>query len=377
MSIQIEEVSDRKALKRWVRFQYDLYRGDPCFVPQLISEELDTMDRSSNPAFEVAQVRLLLALRDGEPVGRVCGIIHGLETEKLGHKRGRFGWFEAVEDPDVSRALLSHLEEWFRAEGCAEMAGPLGFTDLDPEGLLIEAFDALPTIAGSYHKPYYRELLEDYGLTKEVDYQEFRIVVPPTDHPVVQLLRKKAARDQEKHGLRPVRCRRRKEVRAYLPQFWSVMERSFEKLYGVTPLTRDQVDYYTEKYFGFVDPDFVQFVVDEDDRLVGFYVGIPNLSRAFQKAGGRLFPTGFWHILRAFKKTDTVDFLLAGVDPDWSASKVLPTLAVEMHAALVRRGIRFAETNHELETNTTVTGIWSKFEIVNTRRTRVFTKPLL
>ena len=358
MSIQIVEVSDKQGRKRWVRFPYHHYRDDPNFVPQLLSDELDTMDPSKNPVFEVADARLLLAL-DGndEPVGRV-------------------GWFESVDDPEVANALLSTLEEWFRAEGCEEMAGPLGFTDLDPEGLLIEGFDALPTISGSYNKPYYRTLLEGYGLTKEVDYVEFRLASPPSDHPVVQTLRKKARRDQEKYGLRVVKMDRRKDVLEYVPQFWEVMEKAFAQLYGVTPLTRAQVDYYTDKYFSYVDPDFVHFAVDEDDRLVGFYVGIPSLSRAFQKAGGRLLPLGFWHLLRAFRNPDTVDFLLAGVDPDWSPSKVLPTLAIAMQQSLVDRDVPFAETNHELETNTTVTGIWSKFELMNTRRSRVYSKPL-
>ncbi|MFO7894266.1 MAG: hypothetical protein R6U63_11065 [Longimicrobiales bacterium] len=376
MSVEIVEVSDRRTLKRWLSFQYDLYADDPLFVPQLMGDELDTMDPAKNPVFDVARARLLLAVEDGQSVGRVCGIIHGLETEKLGRKRGRFGWFECVDSAVVAEAMLAELEAWFRADGCAEMAGPLGFTDLDPEGLLIDGFDALPTIAGSYGKPYYPALLEGYGLTKEVDYQEFRIAIPPVDHPVVQTLRKKAARDQEKYGLRPLKLAHRKELLAYVPQFWEVMERSFVQLYGVTPLTQAQVDYYTKKYFGYIDPDFVQFVVDPGDRLVGFYVGIPSLSRAFQKAGGHLFPTGFWHVLRAFKSEDTVDFLLAGVDPDWSPSKVLPTLAVEMHRALVDRGVACAETNHELETNTTVTGIWSKFEVMNTRRSRVHGKAL-
>lgn len=377
MSIQIVEVSDKQGRKRWVRFPYHHYRDDPNFVPQLLSDELDTMDPSKNPVFEVADARLLLALDDnGEAVGRVCGIIHRLEAEKIGRKRGRFGWFESVDDPEVANALLSTLEEWFRAEGCEEMVGPLGFTDLDPEGLLIDGFDALPTISGSYNKPYYQTLLEGYGLTKEVDYVEFRLVSPPSDHPVVQTLRKKARRDQEKYGLRVVQMDSRKDVLEYVPQFWEVMEKAFAQLYGVTPLTRAQVDYYTDKYFSYVDPDFVHFVVDEEDRLVGFYVGIPSLSRAFQKAGGRLFPLGFWHVLRAFRNPDTVDFLLAGVDPDWSPSKVLPTLAVAMQQSLVDRDVPFAETNHELETNTTVTGIWSKFELVNTRKSRVYGKPL-
>ncbi|HKJ93310.1 MAG TPA: hypothetical protein VJ957_09080, partial [Longimicrobiales bacterium] len=168
MSVQITEVSGRKQLKRWIRFQHALYGGDSLFVPQLVSDELDTFDPQRNPAFRVADVRFLLAERDGEPVGRVCGVIHHLEADKVGHKRGRFGWYECIDDAAVSDAMLAHLEAWFRAEGCTELAGPLGFTDLDPEGLLIDGNGALPTIAGSYHKPYYRGLLEGYGLAKVV-----------------------------------------------------------------------------------------------------------------------------------------------------------------------------------------------------------------
>lgn len=374
MTISILEVHTRPELKEWVLFPYRFYRDDPHYVPQIIREELDFFSAERNPGFKIADTKLLLARQNGKSVGRVCGILHKLEEEKLGYKRGRFGWFECIDDNQAAAALLDHLEDWFVREGCRECTGPHGFSDLDPEGMLVDGFDALPTIAGSYNKPYYPRLLEDFGFEKEIDYIEHRFEFPK-DSPLFKRMEKWAAA-AESEGLRVIRVNNKKEILKYLDQWWEVLEASFESLYGVTPLTDEQKKYYTKKYFGFVDPNFMIMAADGQDRIRGLFLGLPSLSRPFQKARGRLLPFGFLHVLRGFKKFDTVDFYFAGVHPQANARKVLPVMALAMYRVLKEHGVKYIETNRELETNTTITGIWSRYSVVNKRRTRIFKKQL-
>jgi hypothetical protein len=374
MTISILEVHTRPELKEWVLFPYRFYRDDPHYVPQIIREELDFFSAERNPGFKIADTKLLLARQNGKSVGRVCGILHKLEEEKLGYKRGRFGWFECIDDNQAAAALLDHLEDWFVREGCREFTGPHGFSDLDPEGMLVDGFDALPTIAGSYNKPYYPRLLEDFGFEKEIDYIEHRFEFPK-DSPLFKRMEKWAAA-AESEGLRVISINNKKEILKYIDQWWEVLEASFQNLYGVTPLTDEQKKYYTKKYFGFVDPNFMIMAADGQDRIQGLFLGLPSLSRPFQKARGRLLPFGFLHVLRGFKKFDTVDFYFAGVHPQANARKVLPVMALAMYRVLKEHGVKYIETNRELETNTTITGIWSRYSVVNKRRTRIFKKQL-
>jgi hypothetical protein len=374
MTLSIVEAQTKPELQEWVDFPFRFYRNDKNYVPQIRREELDFFSADRNPSFQVADTKLLLVRQNGKTVGRVCGILHKLEKKKLGYKRGRFGWFECIDDPHAAQALLGYLEEWFTREGCREITGPHGFSDLDPEGLLIEGFDAVPTIAGSYNPPYYRRLLEDFGLEKEVDYLEHRVEFPK-DSPLFRKMGRRVAA-AESEGCRLVKLTKKKEILKYVDQWWDVLEASFAHLFGVTPLTEAQKKYYTQKYFGFVDPDFLLMVVDRNDRLQGLFLGLPSLSRAFQKANGRLFPFGFWHILRGFKTYDTVDFYFAAVHPESNARKIFPILALAMHRALDKHGVKYLETNRELETNTTITRIWVKYAVINKRRSRVFKKKL-
>ncbi|UCG72933.1 MAG: hypothetical protein JSV45_00670 [Chromatiales bacterium] len=367
MSFRVIPVEDRAALRRWVGLPYDLYRGVPSFVPQLRREQLAFFDARRNPSFQTSAARLFLAERDGEVVGRICGIVNSLETEKLGRKRGRFGWFESVDDQYVATALLDAVRDWLVDQQCVEMTGPHGFTDLDVEGLLVDGFDELPTISGSYNFPYYANLLETWGLTKDVDYLEFRAAAPDR-LPLFEKLRKRY-RDVD-YEVRT--CRSRKELKTYLPALWELLEESFEPLYGVVPLTAAQRDFYTQAYFDFLDPDFVKLLFNKDGGMVAFLLAMPSLSRALQRARGRLFPFGFAHVLGAFRKPETVDFLLAGAKPGEPTSILVAIGLIDMFDTLRARGVSFIETNHELEENTTVNQLWSKLELVSTRRSRVY-----
>jgi hypothetical protein len=377
MTIAVSEVQNRWDLKQWITFPLDLYRNDPNYIPQLTRDELDFFSPGKNPAFKVADAKLLLARRDGKAAGRVCGIIHRLESQKLGYRRGRFGWFESVEDPAAAGALLGQLERWFVAEGCREMTGPHGFTDLDPEGMLVEGFEALPTIAGGYNKPYYPKFMEGFGFEKEVDYIEQRVQVPQEMPALFKMMEKKALPAAAAEGYKLVKDLTRKQLLQYAGQFWEALEASFAHLYGVTPLSDEQKRYYEKKYFNYIDPTFIQLVVDARERLQGFFLALPSLSRAFQKARGRLLPWGFLHILKGFKQFDTVDFYFAGVHPESNPQRVLPLMTLGIYRAVRQKGVHYVETNRELETNTAIVGLWSRFGVVNKRRTRIFRKNLL
>jgi hypothetical protein len=252
------------------------------------------------------------------------------------------------------------------------MTGPHGFTDLDVEGLLVEGFERMPTISGSYNFPYYRELLEGYGLEKDVDYVEYRCEIPD-EFPLFERLRKRYA---GKGAYRVVTCKSRRELRSHIDEMWELMEEAFGDLYGVTPLTRKQKDFYAKKYFGFLDPEFVKLTFTPAGHMVGFFVGIPNMSRGFRKAGGRLFPFGLLNILRDYRRPETVDFLLAGVKPGESTAVITAVTFIDMYDTLRKRGVRYMETNRELEENTSVNGIWLKFKTDYTRRSRIFRMPL-
>jgi hypothetical protein len=369
MSIQIREATTSDELMDWVRFPAQLYRADPYYVPPLFREERDYFDRNLNPAFDVCETRFLIALRDGDVAGRVCVIVNRLETGKLGYRRGRFGWFDSVDDQSVADALLGEGKTWLGQLGCTEMTGPHGFGDLDPEGLLVEGFEALPTISGYYNAPYYQRLLEGFGFEKDADYLEYRFAVPERV-PFLERMAKRNARQPD--GFRVHTCGSRKELRTKIGGVWAILEAAFAPLYGVVPLTEAQTEFYTRKYFGMLDPDFVKLVYSHHDELVAFFAAMPNLSEAFRKAGGRLFPLGFWHILRAMRRPETVDFLLAGALPGLPTGQLTAIGLAHMFDTLRARGVRYVETNRELEENKTVNQLWSRFDILHTRRSRVF-----
>ncbi len=373
MSIEIADVRTRTDLKRWVKFPFSHYRGDPRYVPPLYREELGYFDPRKNPAFAVCEVRQFLALNDGRPVGRICGMVNSLETRKLGHKRGRFGWFESIDDTDVADALLGAVRDWQEQEGCAEMTGPHGFTDLDVEGLLVDGFESIPTAAGSYNFPYYAGLLESFGLVKDVDYLDFRFKVPER----VPFLERLSRRIDHSGTYQVRRAGDRKTFAAYVKQMWPVLEAAFEPLYGVVPLSREQEAYYTQKYFGFLDPEFFVFIFSKDNELVAFLAAMPNISEGLRKARGRLFPTGLFHVRKNLKHPETVDFLVGGALPGHPGNTLTALGLRHMFDRLQSRGVHFVETNHELESNSTVTGMWRRFDVAATRRSRVYRLPLV
>ena len=373
MDVQVKEVIEPKELKAFIRFPASLYRDNPYYVPPLYFDESNTLRRDRNPAFEHCDVKYWLALRRGRIVGRVAGIINRLHLEKWNQRYARFGWIDFIDDPEVSGALLNAVESWAKENGMTAVHGPLGFTDLDREGMLIEGFDELGTLATIYNHPYYPVHLEKLGYRKDTDWVEYEMAVPSEPDEKIARIADIALR---RNKLRLLDVRRKKQLLAYAEELFHLLDDEYSKLYGVVPLTQKQMDSYIKQYFGFIKPEFVPIVLDTDGRMIAFGITMPSLSRALQKAGGRLFPFGFIHLMKALRKNDRADLYLVAVKSEYQGKGVNAILIHEMNRVYNRLGITRAESNPELETNRMVQEQWKYFEKRQHKRRRCFIKHL-
>ncbi len=375
MAIDVSVVKDRRDLSRFVTFPIGLHGGNPAYVPPLVSDDMSTLSPRKNPAFENAEARLFLARRDGRIAGRVAAILSHAANRKFGTKNLRFGWLDAEDDPEVFAALFAAVEAWGREKGMETLTGPQGFTDLDPEAMLVEGFDELATIAVIWNPPYYPAHLERIGFVKEVDYIEFEARPPAGGIP--ERMQRLAEVALKRSRFRIVRYRSAKELRkARAQELFDLLDEAYAELYGSVPLTDRQKNYYAEKYLPFVNPDLVKVAVDENDRMIGFLIAMPSLSRAMQKAHGRLFPFGFLYILRALKKFDCLDFYLAGVKKEHRNKGVDLVMVVDVFRDALRYGITKAESNPELEANTKIQGEWKFVETRQHKRRRIYRKAI-
>ena len=348
MPVTVKEVLNKKDLKAFVMLPFAMYKNDPMWVPQLIHDDMEIFDKEKNPAYENADSRLFLAYKDGKPAGRIAAIENRAANKKYHTKNLRFGWFDSADDPEVASALFKSVEGWAKELGMETITGPHGFCDLDPQGMLVEGFDQLPTIAGFYNFPYYQKLVEDQGFQKDIDYVEFRTQVPADMSVFPEKLLRLAERIQERGGFRLLKYSKKKDILNRGKEIFHLIDEAFEEIYGAVPLTEKQVNYFIKKYFSFVDKDFLQMVVNEKDEMIGFMLAMPSLSRAFQKANGHLLPLGWWHILRALKKNDVLDFYLAGILKKYRGQGIDLLMVVEMARGAVGKGFRFTESNQEL-----------------------------
>lgn len=373
MSVELVEVVTRRQLKRFVRFPLQLYRQNPYYVPALDFDEMNTLRRDRNAAFEFCDARYWLAYKNGALVGRVAAIHNKRFNEITGKKYLRFGWLDFYDDEEVIAALLGAVENWARELGMEAIHGPLGFTDLDREGMLIEGFNEVATMATIYNYPYYPAYLEKMGYEKDVDWIEFEITAPPTIPDKVLAI---SSIVQQRLGLRVLRFKKTKEVLPYAQQLFAVYNTAYQALYGFVPLTQRQIDAYIKQYIGFIEPDYLALVVDKDNKIIGFGITMPSLSRALQKARGRLFPFGFLHILWAMKHVRKVDLLLVGVLPEYQGQGVPALMITELAKNFTRKGVVSAESNPELEYNSKVQSQWKFFQLRQHKRRRCYIKHL-
>lgn len=373
MALEIREVLGRRDLKKFIRFPLSLYRGHSCWVPPLLLDEMNTLRRDKNPAFEHCEARYWLAVRDGRIVGRVAAILNHLHMKKWKQRYMRFGWIDFVNDAETVSALLGVVEGWARETGMEAVHGPLGFTDLDREGMLVDGFDELGTLATIYNHPYYPEHLERAGYTKDTDWVEYEIRVPEKPHETIERIADIALR---RNRLKMLDARRKKDLLPYARELFDLLDDTYKNLYGTVPLTRGQVDAYIKQYFGFIQPDFVPIVLDAEGRMVAFGITMPSLSRALQKSKGSLLPLGFLHLLRALRRNNRADLYLVAVRPEYQRKGVNAILIHKMNEVYNRIGIRMVESNPELETNRLVQEQWKFFEKRMHKRRRCYIKRL-
>ena len=371
--ITLKEVKSRRDLRRFVNFPHQLYRNHPNWVPALRSDDFNTLHWDKNPAFTFCEARYWLALKDGKIVGRIAGIINHQAIEKWGKAYARFGWVDFVDDLEVVKTLLGAVETWALEKGLSAVHGPLGFTDLDREGMLVEGFDQLGTLATMYNEPYYSRHMEAVGYQKDIDWVEYLITVPEKG---VERIDKLAEIVQKRYGLHYLQASRKKDLLQYAGQLFDLLDETYAHLYGTTFLSKEQKEAYTKQYFGFVSPDFVPCVLDSEGRMIGFGIAMPSLSHALQRAKGRLFPFGFIYLLRALRKNDRGDLYLIGVKPEYQGKGITSMIISRMIAKTIKHGIRVVESNPELENNLPVQAQWKYFEHHQHKRRRVFIKKL-
>ena len=371
MDVRIKEVHTKKALKEFVDFPHHLYAGNAYWVPSLRSDEMDTLDREKNPAFTYCEARYWLAYEAKQVVGRIAGVINHRHKEKWGQPYMRFGWFDGINDPAVTLALLDKVEDWARDQGLTAVHGPMGFTNMDHAGMLVEGFDELATQAAGYNYDYYGDHLTQAGYVKDVDYLEYEILMPEA---VDRKITKLAKLVLKRNNLRLLEVKDKKELLPYAHELFKMLGAEYKHLYGVVPLSEEQVDAYINQYFGFISPEFVPVIVDSDGRMVAFGVTIPSLSKALQRSKGRLFPFGAFHLMRALKKNDRADLLLVAVKKEYQGKGVNAVLINRMFEVFRDFGIKKIESNPELESNIAVQAQWKHFERRQHKRRCIFIK---
>ncbi len=374
MSISLKEVTSDKDLKRFVDFQYKLYKNDKYWVPPLKKEELFSLRRDKNPAFDFCETKYWLAYKNEELVGRIAGIINHKFNDKFNKKIMRFGWIDFIDDEEVCSSLLSTVENWAKEKDMHEVHGPLGFTDMDGEGTLIEGFDEVSTLGAIYNYPYYPRLIERNGYTKDIDWIEYQVKM--TSDPVPEKISRISDIALNRNKLHVLRVNKPKELLPYAREMFYLINSSYKDLYGFVELSDKQIDMYVKQYFGFIKPEYLPVVLNEKNEMVAFGITMPSLSRAFQKAKGKLFPFGFIYILKAMKNNPGLDLYLTAVRPDMQDKGVNAILMNEINKLIIKNNIRLVETNRELESNSKVQAQWKFFEHRQHKRRRCYKKEI-
>ena len=376
MSVEITKVSSKKDLKIFVRFANRLYKGNPYYVPSMPFDDMGTFDPKQNGAFDFSEAELYLARRDGEVVGRVAAIINRKANEAWNVDQVRFGWFDFIDDIEVSSALLDAVIAFGRSRGMKQIVGPLGFTDFDPEGMLVEGFDRLSTMALIYNHPYYPEHMKKLGYVKETGWIENLITIPDS---LPEKYIRVAEIVKERYDLK-VRKFTRRQIRKedYGRKFFKLINETYCVLYGFSLLSDKQIDKYVDLYLSLIDARMLTFIEDKDGNLIAAGVSIPSLSRALQKCNGEIFPFGWWHLLKAMflKKPETLDLLLIGVEPEWQSKGVVALLFMDLFQTYRKLGFKYAETNAMLEDNVKIQSMFGPFEKELHKRRWIFGKEI-
>lgn len=371
--VEIKLVSCKKDLKKFIDFPNKLYAGNKYRIPPLNFDEENTLSKTKNAAFEFCEAKYWLAYKDGKIAGRIAGIINHRSIEIWNDKSVRFGWLDFIDDEEVVKSLLNEVENYAKENNLKSVHGPLGFTDMDYEGMLVEGFEELGTMATIYNYPYYPKHLEKLGYQKDVDWVEYEVQIPDKFPEKVERLAKIV---MERYKLKLLSVSNKKDLLPYAHHIFNLINSGYKDLYGFVPLTPKQIDQYTKQYFGFIIPDYVPVIVNEKGEPVAFAITMPSLSKALQKAKGRLFPFGFLYVLKAMKRNNAADFYLTSVRPDYQDKGVNAIIMYEMNKVYWKYKIKTVETNPELEHNSKIQAQWRFYDNRQHKRRRCFKKHL-
>lgn len=376
MSVEIKKVNGKRDLQKFLQFRRDLFKGNPYYVPALLFDELNTLDPKLNPAASFCDSELFLAYRDGKLVGKIAAIINHKANESWNHKEVRFGWPDFIDDPEVSKALIDKVIEFGKERGMDTVVGPLGFTDFDPEGMLVEGFDKLSTMALLYNHPYYPKHFEAMGFGKETDWIEYKIFIPDQ---IPERYHRMCKIVEERSHVRSVPLTREKiRKENYSRKLFNLINECYRNLYNYTVMPDDLADKYIGFYLNFLDLRYVSVIENDRNELVGFGICMPSLAKALQKTSGKLFPFGWFHILKAMKGIGNkgLDLLLIGIRPDYQNLGLNCLLICDLFTKFKAGGFEWAETQAILEDNLENQTLWREFDKECAKRRRIFTKKI-
>jgi len=371
MSISIKKVKSKKDLKTFVRIYNKLYTDNPFIASPLEFDELSTLTKGKNPAHEICESGYWLAYKNNKIVGRIAAIINTTEIKNVNKKIGRFGFFDFIDDFDVSKVLMQTAIDWSKERGIETIHGPFGFTDLDRQGMLIEGFDKIGTMATIYNHEYYISHLEKLNFEKSIDWVEFTFEIKSK---VPSKIRKISKLVQQRYKLKLLKVKNKGELKKYIPEMFDLINDAYKDLYGYTSLTKEQIAYYGKNYIGFVKKELIGLIVNENGKLVGIGITMPSFTRALQKANGKLFPLGWYHMLKALNTNTTLDLYMVAVAPEYRNKGVDVVMVDEMYRAARNFGIKQVETNIELEDNHKVQSMWKHFDAKQHKRRRCYIK---
>lgn len=373
MSLTLQEVTSKKQLKKFIAFPYDLYKGNKYFIPPLRFDEMKTLNKNVNPAFEFCDSKYWLVYKGDRVVGRVAGIINTKFNNKFDKKEARFGWIDFEEDLSIAALLLNTVEKWASDMGMKSIHGPLGFTDMDGEGMLIEGFNEVSSLGNIYNYPYYPDYIEKLGYSKDIDWIEFDAKIPKETPEKIVRISEIALQRNKLHV--PV-FKKAKDMLPYARDIFVLINQTYKDLYGFVELTDKQIDFYVKQYFSFIKPEYLPLVLDENNNLAAFGITMPSLNSALQKINGRLFPFGFLYILREMKKSRRLDLYLTAVRTDLQNKGVNALLINQINKVCIQNHITNVETNRELESNEKVQAQWKLYDVRQHKRRRCYKKLL-
>lgn len=371
--ISIVEATSKADLKKFVKFPFALYENSPYWVPPIINDELASFDKDKNPVFKDAEARFFLAYKDNEIVGRVAAIINWIEIKDQQIKKMRFGWFDFIDDKEVSKALLNKVEEIGRSNQLEYMEGPVGFSNLDKVGVLIEGFDHIGSMITWYNHPYYMDHYIAEGFVKEKEYLENKFPFTNADP---ALFTKIQALIKKRYQLREINFTKTKDVMPMADKMFDLFNETYAPLASFVPINDIQKEHFKKKYISFINPEYIKFIVDKDDKLIAFSIVMPSFSKALQKAKGKLFPFGVFHLLQAKKHSKDVIFYLIGVHPDYQNKGVTAIIFNEYYKTFKEKGIENCIRTPELEENTAIRQLWKHFDPKIFKRRRTYRKGL-